>query len=138
NWSNAKEVEIIRRYIEAVNLNGIAESGENKPGAGVGSDARKNGLTIAIMPEPRYGKWQLLKIPFLRFAGNPHQACGILERQSAQEQIVNQSEDGGVHPDRHRKSKDGKCGEPRRFAELSESKTNVVHKDKGCVLLNRC
>ena len=87
------------------------------------------------MPEPRYGKWQLLKIPFLRFAGNPHQACGILERQSAQEQIVNQSEDGGVHPDRHRKSKDGKCGEPRRFAELSESKTNVVHKDKDCVLL---
>jgi hypothetical protein len=55
------------------------------------------------------------------------QARRLLEGQSAQEQIIDQTEDGSVQPDPERKCEDGKESEPRRLEQLAKSEANISH-----------
>ena len=57
----------------------------------------------------------------------------FLEGESAEEEIVNQTEDGGIqsYPDRERE--DGEESEPRGFEQLTKSKTNIAHRNSYSV-----
>jgi hypothetical protein len=51
----------------------------------------------------------------------------LSKRKSAQEQIVDQTKDRGVHPDPEREGEHGEEGERGRFQKLSESEAEIDH-----------
>jgi hypothetical protein len=49
------------------------------------------------------------------------------KRQSAQEEVVDQTKDRGVQPDPERERDHRQEREPRRFAKLPQSETKISH-----------
>jgi hypothetical protein len=57
---NAEQIEVVGRHIATEQLDGLANFGQNKTVPAIRRDAGKSSLSVAIMPEFRDGKWQLL------------------------------------------------------------------------------
>ena len=55
------------------------------------------------------------------------QSRRFLEGQAAQEQIIDQTEDGGVQPDPERERENGQKSKPRRLQQLTKSEANISH-----------
>jgi hypothetical protein len=51
----------------------------------------------------------------------------LLEGQAAQEQIIDQSKDGGVQPDPEREREHGEQSKPGRLEQLTKSEANISH-----------
>jgi hypothetical protein len=51
----------------------------------------------------------------------------LLEWQAAQEEIVDQAEDGSIQPNPERERDYGEKSKSGRFAELSQSEPKIIH-----------
>jgi len=78
------------------------------------------------MHETRGGEWEIDRL-LLETRENVQQARWLLEGQAAQEQIIDQSKDGGVQPDPEREREHGEQSEPRRLEQLSKSEAKISH-----------
>ena len=78
------------------------------------------------MPELGHRRRHLFQIALFRLAINAHDTLRLGKGQTAQEKILYQTKDRGVHADAQREREHGKQRERRRFAELAKSETNVV------------
>jgi len=78
------------------------------------------------MHETGGGKREIDRL-LLEMREDVEQARRLLEGQSAQEQIIDQTEDGGVQPDPERKREDGKQSKPGRLEQLTKSEANISH-----------
>src|SRR6267143_2726511 len=125
---HSEHIEIIRSHVCAEHLHRLAHVREKKASAGILRDARKHILTVAIMPELRHGKRELLQVAFFCLAINTHDVRGLIKRQRAQKKIMNQAEDSRVHADPESERDYSERSEPGRFAELAQSETEVVHR----------
>jgi hypothetical protein len=70
---------------------------------------------------------QLEQVTLARIRIHVDQALGILERQAAQKEIVDQTEDGGVESDAESKRDDRDESERGRLPKFAKGKSNVVH-----------
>src|SRR5438876_1354375 len=113
NRAQAEHIKPIRCRLEDRNLKRIAKSRHRGGDTILTSKSVENGLPIAEMHETRCGKWEIDRL-LLETREDVEQARRLPEGQSAQEQIIDQTEDGGVQPDPERKCEDGKESEPRR------------------------
>jgi hypothetical protein len=77
------------------------------------------------MPKLRYRKRQLLA--FFRFTINANHSFRLGKWETAQEKIVYQTEDRGVHADTERQREYRERSEPGRFAELAQSEFEIIH-----------
>ena len=64
---------------------------------------------------------------------NVNDTFGFGERQTAQKQVVDQTEDRGVHSDADREREDRESGERRRLEELANGEAEIVHVQKFSV-----
>jgi len=78
------------------------------------------------MHETRCGKWEIDRL-FLEMREDVQQARWLLEGQPAQEQIIDQTEDGSVQPDPERQRKHSEKSEPGRLEQLPKSEANISH-----------
>src|SRR5256885_1860440 len=101
NRAQAEHIEPIRCRLEDRNLKRIAKSGHRSGDTILTSKSVENGLPIAEMHETRRGEWEIDRL-LLETRENVEQARWLLEGQAAQEQIIDQSKDGGVQPDPER------------------------------------
>src|SRR2546421_6026465 len=124
---DAERVEIVRGRIAAKQLHGIAQACQDVARSVVGRETREDGLGIAEMPEARDAHGQLREISLFRFGLENHEPVWLLEREAFQEKVVDQAEDGSVHPDAEREGEHGEQGERRRFEELAESEAEIDH-----------
>ena len=127
NRTDAECLHIVRGFVGAVELNGIAHPGKNETSSGVRGETGENGLAIAEMPEARDRHGQLLQISFLRFRLNDDKPVRLGERQTSQEQIVDETENRRVHPDAERERYDGEERESGRLEELSNGEAKISH-----------
>jgi len=67
------------------------------------------------------------QVSLLRFRLQNHDTIRVLERQTFQEKIVDQTKDGGVHADAERERKHGEKGEPGRLEELADGEAEINH-----------
>src|ERR1700757_2857565 len=81
----------------------------------------KHCLAVAIMLKTRRGDRELEQFTLARIGIHVHQALGLLERQTAQKEIVDQAENGSVQTNPEREREDGDEGERRRLLKLSKS-----------------
>ena len=74
----------------------------------------------------------------VRFAVDAHDAFRFGEGQTAQEEIVHQTEDRGVHSNPQSERDYGEKRKSGRFAELSQSEAQVVHRmfDVRCLMFD--
>ena len=133
---DAERLEIIRGRVRAVELHRIAEAGEDVTHPGVGGEAGEDGLAVAKMPVARDRHRELLEVSLLRFGLENDESVRFLERQAAQKQIVDQTEDGGVHPDAERERDHGEKGERGRLEELAKSEAEIDHGNSKLRLLD--
>jgi len=78
------------------------------------------------MHETGGGKGEIDRL-LLEMRKDVEQARRLLEGQSAQEEIIDQSKDGGVQPDPEREREHGEQSEPRRLEQLTKSEANISH-----------
>src|SRR4029077_18594577 len=126
NRAQAEHIEPVRCRLEDRTLKRIAKSGHGRGDTILTSKSVENGLPIAEMHETRRGEWEIDRL-LLETTENVEQARWLLEGQSAQEQVIDQSKDGGVQPDPERKCEYGKESEPRRLEQLTKSEANISH-----------
>ena len=88
---------------------------------------REDRLAVAEMPVARDRHRQLFEVSLLGFGLENDEAVRFGERQAAQEEIVDQTEDGGVHPDAEREGEHGEQGEAGRLEELAEGEAEIDH-----------
>ena len=119
--SDPEHIEVVRRHLPAEDLHRIAEPGERECGDVFRAEAVEDRLALAIMLKARHGDCELEQVALARVRIHVHEPLRLLERESAQEQIVDQTEDGGVQSDAECKRQDGNQSEPRRFAKLAKS-----------------
>jgi len=96
NRSDAEHIEIVRRHLPAEDLHRIAEPGEPECGDVFRAEAVEDRLTIAIMLKARHGDRELEQVAFARVRIHVHESLRLLERQSAQKQVVDETENGSV------------------------------------------
>ena len=108
-------------------LDRIAQSGQGKRRSVLRREPREDRLPVAIMHEPRHGEWKVDDLATLVSGGDVHDPRRLLERQPAQEQIVDQAEDRRVQPDPEREGDHRQKSESRRFAQLPQSETKIGH-----------
>src|SRR6266516_1395881 len=99
--AQAEHVEPIRCRLEDRNLKRIAKSRHRSGDTILTSKSVENGLPIAEMHETRCGEWEIDCL-LLEMREDVQQAGWLLEGQPAQEQIIDQTKDGGVEPDPQR------------------------------------
>jgi len=78
------------------------------------------------MHETGGGKREIDRL-LLEMREDVEQARWLLEGQAAQEQIIDQSKDGGVQPDPERQGNEREESEPRGFEQLPERETKISH-----------
>jgi hypothetical protein len=78
------------------------------------------------MHETRCGQWEIDRL-LLETGKDVEQPRWLLEGQAAQEQIIDQSKDGGVQPDPERERKHGEQSKPGRLEQLTKSEANISH-----------
>jgi hypothetical protein len=78
------------------------------------------------MHETRCGEWEIDRL-LLETREDVEQARWLLEGQAAQEQIIDQSKDGGVQPDPEREREYCENSKPGRLEQLAKSKANISH-----------
>src|ERR1700730_14868872 len=81
------------------------------------------------MLKPRRGDRELQQIAFARVRIHVDNAFGILERQGAQEEIIDQAKDGSVQADPERERDNRDKSKRRRLLELAESETKIAHRN---------
>src|SRR5262245_16616111 len=86
------------------------------------------------MPELRHRERHLFQIALFRVAINAHDTFGLGEWQTAQKEILDQTEDGSVHPDAECEREHPEKSKSGRFAELAKGESKVVHIIR-CVVL---
>src|SRR5436190_10484506 len=111
NWTNVQQIEIVGGQSTPKNLDRIAKSGQRERrrilGGGIlGGETVKNRLTVAIKLVPRRRYSDILQIARLVAIVEVNNARRFLERQPAQEKIVDQTKDRSVEPDTERKRQD--------------------------------
>src|SRR6476619_4269007 len=126
NRVQAEHIEPIRCRFEDRNLKRIAKSGHGGGDAILTSKSVEDGLPIAEMHETGGGKREIDRL-LLEMREDVEQAHRLLEGQSAQEEIIDQTEDSGVQPDPERKREDGKQSKPGRLEQLTNSEANISH-----------
>jgi hypothetical protein len=99
--TDAKDIEIVSRHSPAENLERITKSGQRERGrilgGGIlGGETVKNRLTVAIKLVPRRRYSDIRQIARLVAIVEVNNARRFLERQPAQEKIVDQTKDRSV------------------------------------------
>src|SRR5438874_1172017 len=102
NWFHPENIEIVRRHFAAEKLNGIAETGQSERNVVFAGESVENRLAITIMlkPRDRHSELQQLALPGIRI--HMQHTSWFFKRQTAQEKIVDQTEDCGVQTDTER------------------------------------
>lgn len=78
----------------------------------------------------------ILKLAVARSRIEMDQPSGLLERQAAQEEIIDQAKDRGVKADPEREREHGEKGEARGLEQLPESKSKISrHKNRWMMRL---
>src|SRR5437588_8022827 len=126
NRAQSEHIEPIRCRLEDRNLKRIAQFGHRGGDTILTSKSVEDGLSIAEMHETGGGKREIDRL-LLEMRENVQQARRLLEGQSAQEEIIDQTEDSGVQPDPEREREHGEASEPRRFEQLAKSEANISH-----------
>src|SRR4026208_2132871 len=126
NRAQAEHIEPIRCRLEDRNLKRIAKSAHRGGDTILTSKSVENGLPIAEMHETRCGQWEIDRV-LLETGKDVEQPRWLLEGQAAQEQIIDQSKDGGVQPDPERERKHGEQSKPGRLEQLTKSEANISH-----------
>src|SRR5947207_9393473 len=130
NRAQAKHVEPIRCRLEDRNLKRIAKSGHRGGDAILTGKSVEDGLPIAEVHETGGGKREIDRL-LLEMRKDVQQARRLLEGQSTQEEIIDQTEDSGVQSDPEREREHGEQSEPRRLEQLTKSEANISHHG-GC------
>ncbi len=123
--THPKQVEIVRGHDPAVQLHGLAHSGEDESHPAVRGQTGEDRLAVAVMPEARDRKRHLLHVALLRLAVDANDPIRLGEGEAAQEKAIDQSEDRAVGPDPESKSQDREEGKNRRFPEHPASESEV-------------
>src|SRR5439155_21724140 len=110
--SDAEHIEVVRRHLSAEDLHRIAEPGERECGDVFRAEAVEDRLALAIMLKARHRDRELEQVALARVRIHVHEPLRLLERESAQEQVVDQTEDRGVQTNSERQ---------RDYGEKSES-----------------
>src|SRR2546430_6118358 len=102
NWFYPENIEIVRGHFSAEKLNGIAETGQSERNVVFAGESVENRLAITIMlkPRDRHSELQQLALPGIRI--HVQHTSWFFKRQTAQEKIVDQTEDCGVQTDTER------------------------------------
>src|SRR3954463_2185098 len=79
------------------------------------------------MPVTRDRHWKVGEPSLFRFGLEDHKLVRFLERETFEEEVVDQTEDGGVHPDAERKGKHGEESERGRLEELADGEAEIDH-----------
>ncbi len=79
------------------------------------------------MPEARDRHREVLEISLFRFRLDNDEPIRILESEAAEEEVVDQTEDGGVHPNPERERDNSEQSEAGRLEELANGETKIVH-----------
>jgi len=79
------------------------------------------------MLKARHRDRELEQVALARVGVHVHEPLRLLEGESAQEQVVNQTKNRGVQPDSQCEREDGDKSESRRFAELAKSEFEIFH-----------
>src|ERR1700736_1969621 len=108
-------------------MNRIAEPGQGRSRNVFATKLVEDGLPFTKMLKTRRRNRQLEQVTLARIRIHVHQALGFLERQGAQEEIVDQAEDGSVQADPEGERDDGDKAEGRRLPEFSKGESSVVH-----------
>src|SRR4051812_43257118 len=82
------------------------------------------------MPVTRNRHRELGEPALLRFGLENHELVRFLKWQALQEEVVDQTEDGGVHPYAEREGQDGEKRERGRFQELADGEAEIDHKSE--------
>src|SRR5438270_721710 len=126
---DAQGVEIVRGRVGAIQLHGIALAGKDVAIPGVCRKTGEDILRVAIMPETRHRHGKLRESALLGFRLENYELVWFLERQSFEKEVVDQTKDGGVHPDPEGEGEDREESERGRFEQLSESEAEIDHDD---------
>jgi len=125
NRTHAEHIEIVYGHSAAKKLNGIAQSGQSEGKNVFGVQPVEYRLAIAVMLKARRRHRGLHLIAMLGIGIHVQNTCRLLEWQTAQKQIVDQTEDGSVQADTERERDYGEKSKSGRFAQLPESKAQV-------------
>src|SRR4029077_19817139 len=117
NRAQAEHFEPIRCRLEDRNLKRIAKSGHRSGDTILTRKSVENGLPIAEMHETRGGEWEIDRL-LLETREDVEQARWLLEWKTAQEKIVDQTEDSGVQPNSERQRQHRQECEPRSLEQL--------------------
>src|SRR4051794_14327772 len=82
------------------------------------------------MPVTRNGHRELGEPALLRLGLENHELVRFLKWQALQEQVVDETEDGGVHPDAEREGQHGQKRERGRLEELADGEAEIDHKSE--------
>src|SRR5213075_2282661 len=96
NRMHAQDIKIVRRHLPAEDLHRIAEPGERECGDVFRAEAVEDRLALAIMLKARHRDRELEQIALARVRIHVHESLRLLERQSAQKQVVDETENGSV------------------------------------------
>ena len=86
--SDAEHIEVVRRHLPAEDLHRIAEPGERECGDIFRAEVVEDRLALAIMFKPRDRDRELEQVALARVRIHVHEPLRLLERESAQEQVV--------------------------------------------------
>ena len=111
-WPDAEHIEIVRSYSAPENLNRIADSSQCEAKSVLGGETVKKCLSFTVMLIARRGDRDIDKIARLVASEHVHDTRRFLEREPAQEKIVDQAEDRGVQPDPERQCDDSDAVNP--------------------------
>src|SRR5947207_13956387 len=126
NRAQAEHIEPIRCRLEDRNLKRIAKSSHRGGDTILTSKSVEKGLPITEMHETRCGEWEIDRL-LLEMREDVQQARWVLEGQAAQEQIIDQTKNGGVQSDPQRERQHGEKREPQRLKQLAKSEANISH-----------
>src|SRR5436190_15475910 len=124
NRAQAEHIEPIRCRLEDRNLKRIAKSGHRGGDTVLTSKSVEDDLPIAEMHETGCGEWEIDRL-LLEMREDVQQAGWLLEGQPAQEQIIDQTKDGGVQPDPERECEHSQKSKPGRLEQLAKSEANI-------------
>ena len=135
NRPDAEQIEIVPGQPAAEDLHRVAEAGQSERGEILGGEIAEDGLRVAVMHEAWRRQRNLVEVALFRVGVHVHNPVRLSVGETAQEQIVDQAEDGAVEADADRQRQQCKQCESGRLQQLAERKAKVSH--HGCDRLRR-
>ncbi len=134
-WVHAEYGEVIRAHNVGGSAAGVSFFAQADDGSAVREETGEDGVLLAEIAVERIGKGAKILRVFFVLGEELDDLVRLLISRRRKEHLVDEREDGGVHPDPEREDGDGGEGEPRGFPELAKGEAEVV--DHGRFFVRR-